>query len=62
MNKLEGKIALITGGNSGIGLAAAKLHGRPVPVVVDSATRARMLEHFESATRRTHASAPMPAG
>jgi hypothetical protein len=42
--------------------AAAKLHGRPVPVVVDSATRARILERSESATRRTHASAPMPAG
>jgi len=39
---------VMRGGDS----AAAKLYGRPVPVVVDRATRARILEHFESAIRR----------
>ena len=38
--------------------AAAKLHGHPAPAVVDSATRARILEHF-AATRRTRAPAPL---
>ena len=42
--------------------AAAKLHGRPAPVVVDSAMRARILEHFESAARRAQVSAVTPAG
>jgi len=41
--------------------AAAKLRGRPASVVVDSATRARILEQFESAVRHAHASAPSPA-
>jgi hypothetical protein len=41
--------------------AAAKLHGRPAPVVADRATRARILEHFGSATRRAQASAAAPA-
>jgi sterol 3beta-glucosyltransferase len=36
--------------------AAAKLHGRSAPVVVDGATRVRILEHFESAIRRMQAS------
>jgi len=38
--------------------AAAKLHERVAPVVVDAPTRARILERLESATRRTHASPP----
>lgn len=42
--------------------AAAKLHGRPAPVVVDSAMRARILEHFESAARRAQVSAVTHAG
>ncbi len=42
--------------------AAAKLHGRPAPVAVDSATRGSILQHFESAIRRAHASAPRAAG
>ena len=40
---------------------AAKLHGRPVPVVVDSATRSRILDHFECETRRARVSAPTRA-
>jgi len=38
--------------------AAAKLHGHSAPVVVDSAARARILEHFESVTRQALAPAP----
>ena len=38
---------------------AARVHGRPAPASVDRATRARILEHFESATRRTPVSAPL---
>jgi hypothetical protein len=36
--------------------------GVPCPWSWTGATRARTPERFESATRRTHASAPMPAG
>jgi UDP:flavonoid glycosyltransferase YjiC (YdhE family) len=41
--------------------AAAKLHGRPTVPAVDRATRARILEHFESTRRREHARGPVPA-
>jgi len=41
--------------------AAAKLHGRPTAPAVDRATRARILEHFESTRRRVHAPGPVPA-
>ena len=44
------------------GSMAARLHGRPWSAVVDGATRASILEHFESVARRTHAAASTPAG
>ena len=51
----------------GVVLRDGDLRGGEAPrasraVVVDSGTRARIPERFESATRRTYASAPMPAG
>jgi hypothetical protein len=40
---------------------AAKVHGGPPVPAVDRATRARILEQFESTRRRKHALAPVPA-
>jgi NAD(P)-dependent dehydrogenase (short-subunit alcohol dehydrogenase family) len=51
MGKLEGKIAVVTGGNSGIGLAAARLfrdEGATVVIVT------RTLEAAEHAKKETH--------
>ena len=42
--------------------AATKLHSRPAPVVMDNPTRARILENYKSARKRTRASASRPAG
>jgi hypothetical protein len=41
---------------------AILIHSRPATVVMDNPTRARILENYKSATRRTRASASRPAG
>jgi len=51
MKRLENKIALITGGNSGIGLATAQLFARHGAQVIVTARRQAMLDRPGEAER-----------
>ena len=48
MGRLEGKVVVITGGNSGVGAASAKLFASQGATVVISARRASALEEVEN--------------
>jgi NAD(P)-dependent dehydrogenase (short-subunit alcohol dehydrogenase family) len=52
MNKLEGKVAVITGGNSGIGLATAKLFVREGASVFITGRRQKELDEAVKAIGR----------
>ena len=47
MGRLEGKVVVITGGNSGVGAATAKLFAQEGAIVVISARRAQALAEVE---------------
>jgi NAD(P)-dependent dehydrogenase (short-subunit alcohol dehydrogenase family) len=47
MGKLEGKLSLITGGNSGIGLAGQAVHKRPAQTGEVVAAQLREENHAE---------------
>ena len=51
MGRLEGKVAVITGGNSGIGAKAAELFAREGAKVVISARREAQLLEVEKGIR-----------
>ena len=51
MDRLKGKVAVITGGNSGVGAAAAKLFAAEGAAVVITARRAAALEQVAEEIR-----------
>ena len=58
MGRLENKIAVITGGNSGIGEATAKLFAREGATVVITARREQELQKTERLAAEVHQYAP----
>ena len=51
MNRLDGKVAVITGGNSGVGAATAKLFAKEGAAVVITARREAALENVANEIR-----------
>ena len=61
MNRLEGKVAIVTGGNSGVGAATAMLFAKEGAKVVISARRQTQLEEVARAARCYPWSATSPS-
>ena len=58
MDRLKGKVAVITGGNSGVGEATAKLFAKEGAVVVITARREAALTKVAEAVSYTHLTLP----